>query len=186
MFGVLAARECLPTWFIFTLFGREITLFGREITPFQMLVSTVMGGPSAPKRPKTKKMQVPQKSNNFWKSKNLASFGRSRDEGMLSYQATFKQWLKTEKRNIIQNPFECNNWTMEGHPDIRTNLLQAIWIFDASTVCSQPPSLSGVGSSTCQLTSREPEWTVCEHRHLSNDVRSVETSETYALGNTIR
>ena len=53
--GVLAARECLPTWFVFTLFGREITFFGPEIMPFQILVSTVMGGPSAPKRPKTKK-----------------------------------------------------------------------------------------------------------------------------------
>ena len=30
------------------------------------------------------------------------------------------------------------------------------------------------------------QWTVCEHRHLSNDVRSVETSETYVLGNTIQ
>ena len=67
-----------------------------------------------------------------------------------------------------------------------TNLLQTIWIFDASTGCSQPPSLSGVGRFTCQLTVCEPKWTVREHRHLPNDVRSVETSETYALGNTIR
>ena len=62
MFGVLAARECLPTWFILTLFGREITLFGREITPFQMFVNTVMGGPSAPKRPKTKKRSEAEKN----------------------------------------------------------------------------------------------------------------------------
>ena len=55
MFGVLAARECLPTWFIFTLFGREIT-------PFQMFVSTVMGGPSAPKRPNTKKRSEAEKN----------------------------------------------------------------------------------------------------------------------------
>ena len=67
-------------------------------------------------------------------------------------QAVVQNW----QQNIIGNPFECNNWTMEGHPDIRTNFLQTISIFDASTVCSQPQSLSGVGSSTCQLTSREP------------------------------
>ena len=46
----------------FTFFGREITLFGREITPFQMFVSTVMGGPSAPKRPKTKKRSEAEKN----------------------------------------------------------------------------------------------------------------------------
>ena len=57
MVGVLAARECLQTWFVFTFFGREIA-------PFQILVNTVMGGPSAQKRPKTK---VPPKSNTFWK-----------------------------------------------------------------------------------------------------------------------
>ena len=76
MVGVLAARECLQTWFVFSLFGREIR-------PFQIWVNTVMGGPSAQKRPKTKKrseaerMQVPQKSNTFWKRKKIASFGRS-------------------------------------------------------------------------------------------------------------
>ena len=46
--GFWLLRECLPPWLVFTLFGREIT-------PFQILVSTVMGGPSAPKRSKTKK-----------------------------------------------------------------------------------------------------------------------------------
>jgi len=48
----------------FYAFWREITLFGREITPFQILVSTAMGGPSASKRPNTKKRSEAEKKQN--------------------------------------------------------------------------------------------------------------------------
>ena len=79
----LLGNACQPDLFLRFLDGKLRFLDGK-LRRFKFLsapfweVQVPQNGPKPKNARRQKKMQVLQKSNNFWKSKNLTSFGRSR------------------------------------------------------------------------------------------------------------
>ena len=79
----LLGNACQPDLFLRFLGGKLRFLDGK-LRRFKCLsapwweVQVPQNVPKPKNARRQKKMQVPQKSYNFWKSKNLASFGRSR------------------------------------------------------------------------------------------------------------
>ena len=79
----LLGNACQPDLFLRFLGGKLRFLDGK-LRRFKCLsapwweVQVPQNVPKPKNARRQKKMQVPPKSNNFWKSKNLASFGRSR------------------------------------------------------------------------------------------------------------
>ena len=72
----LLGNACQPDLFLRFLDGK-LCRFKFLSAPLWE-VQVPQNGPKPKNARRQKKMQVPQKSNNFWKSKNLTSFGRSR------------------------------------------------------------------------------------------------------------
>ena len=88
----LLGNACQPDLFLRFLDGKLRFLDGK-LCRFKFLsaplweVQVPQNGPKPKNARRQKKMQVPQKSNNFWKSKILTSFGRSRYYALLSETA---------------------------------------------------------------------------------------------------
>ena len=93
----LLGNACQPDLFLRFLGGKLRFLDGK-LRHFKCLwapwweVQVPQNVPTPKNARRQKKMQVPQKSNNFWKGKNLASFGRSRYRVGASILGTRNAW----------------------------------------------------------------------------------------------